>query len=350
MPVHLDAEDGFALGRRYLAEERYALALEQFVVVGEESPDAGERHAALAFAAELCLLLDRPHEALAWVERLGAVPGAGEQAALLEAVARVRLGEAAAALALLDRVRDPSTPYSSYPLSSRLVLRAQALSLAGDPGAALGALVAALGKDPADPHLWAELPRLCAAHPDLDPAAAVAAFPRGRFGETVGRLVEGPPAGVDRLLEALWTASPGDARVLTLLPFVGHRLGVERAATWSARMRAAGRAQECPLLGLAAGSEHPAPERVRAAAVAAAAFGDERARPLLELAATAVADGDLVAALDEVAALTPDLVGDFLVAAAGDPGRALLLAGALRERGAGDAAAALERHAQGAAG
>jgi len=338
-----DMKTDFARGRELFEQGRHALALEHFTVAADDSPDAGKRAAAAAFAAEISLLVRRPHETLHWAERLRG-EGAADQAALLEALARVRLGEGEAALALLGQVNEPDTAYSSYPLSSRIVLRAQALALVGRPAEALAEITAALRLDPTDPIAWEQL-ALLARDPDLDPLPALAAVPDDRFGETLGNLATADPGGADRLLEVLWAQRPGDLRVLVLLAYVGPGLALERALEWSARMREHGVGEECPLLGIAATPTRGAEERVRAAAMASTAFDDPRATALIELAATAVATPDLARVLDLVGALAPELVGAYLVGAADGTARALALAAALRSRGASDAAVALVRHA-----
>lgn len=333
----LDAGDDFAQGRAQMARGRHASALEHFTRAADTAGEETERAAALAFAAELSVLLGRPYEGVDWARRLREESGQRDQAALLEALARVRLGEGERALALLEQVHEPSTALRSYPPSAGVVLRAQALVLVGRPQEALAALVGALRADPAEAQVWQQLGAVCA-DPAVDPGPAVAAFPADRFGETVGHLLGAPPAGTDRILEAMWHARPGDLRVLALLPYTGHALPVERALEWSARMRAAGDAEHCPLLGLAASDTRAPVERVRAAAVAYGAFSDGRAPALVELAGTFVTDPQLVAALDEVIALAPDLVDVYLLGAAGSAPRALVLAVALRERGEADLA------------
>ncbi len=345
----LDPGDDFAQGRAQMAQGRHAIALEHFAVAADTAAEAAERAAALAFAAELSVLLGRPYEAADWAQRLREESGQRDQAALLEALARVRLGEGERALALLEQAREPSTALRSYPPTARTVLRAQALVLVGRPQEALAALVGALRADPADAQVWQQLAAVCA-DPAVDPAPAVAAFPADRFGDTVGHLLGAPPAGTDRILEAMWHARPGDPRVLALLPYTGHALPVDRALEWSARMRAAGEAEHCPLLGVAASDTRAPVERVRAAAVAYGAFRDPRAPSLVELAGTFVTDPQLVAALDEVTALAPDLMEVYLLGAAGSAPRALLLAVALGERGEADLAVALARHAAGPEG
>jgi tetratricopeptide (TPR) repeat protein len=333
-----------SLGQAALAEGRDAIALEHFVVAADTADSREERVAALGFAAEINLGLGRPYEAIAWAERLRVEAPRADQADLLEAVARVRLGDGQRALELLDRVHQPDTAHSSYRSSSVHLMRSEALRLVSRPQEALGELVAALQADPTDADVWRSLAELCQRE-DVDPAPAVAVVPHDRFAETVGQLVHAPAAGTDRILESLWAASPGDPRALVVTTYIGSQLPVERALVWSARMRAGGQARDCPLLGLAANREREAPERVRAAAVAWASFTDERAPGLLELATTTLPDEDLEYLLHQVAAIAPDLLDRFLVAGASTGPRALLLATLVLGLGSEETAVALMRHA-----
>jgi hypothetical protein len=340
--------DELAEGRAALAGGRPAIALEHLAAAAETG-DPGDRAVAMALAAEVNLDLDRPHEALDWLERLRDDAGPSDRADLLEAVARVRLGDGGTALGLLDGLADPGATGGGPEAAARLVLRSRALGLVDRTADAVAAVLAALREDAADPHAWGQLATLL----DRDPAAPVTVpdLPAARFPEVAQTLLAAPPAGTDRILEAQWARRPRELRVIALLAHLGPALPVPRALEWSARMRAAGHAEHCPLLGLAANRERPAPERLRAAAIAAAGFGDERAPALADLATSDLPVDLLVPALDELAALAPGLLPGFLeVAAAARPERALVLAAALAERDAAPAAAALARHAVGLCG
>jgi len=334
-----------AEGRRLLAEGRHAIALEHFVQVADAAASEEDKAAAIAHAAEINLALHRPYEAMAWTQRLRAETGNHEQADLLEAVAQLRTGATDAALALLSSVGEAATESGGYRPSVVDVVRAQVLASLQRHDEAVAALVRAMAADPEDPDVWTTLAAQCAATA-IDPSPVLDAVPDDApVAETYGHLLEASPSGADRVLEALWRRSPGDARALALVAYLGHRLSVERALEWSSRLRAAGRSDDCALLGLAASKDRAALDRVRAAAVAWSAFGDTRARALLDLAVGALPDGDLEAALGQVGVLAPDLAGVFLVAAATTPSRALVLARSVAQHDATDVAVALLKEA-----
>lgn len=113
------------------------------------------------------------------------------------------------------------------------------------------------------------------------------------------------------VLDVMAQVRPADLTTLLCggrLSFPHDLAGLEEAATWSARLRAAGVAEYCPLVATATGTDVPAAQRARAAALALFAYDDARALPALEAALVAVApeeEDELAAQLD---VLAPGLV------------------------------------------
>lgn len=334
--------DAFALGREALEAGRHAIALEHFTEAAGDAPNEAERLASMAHAAHINLILERPYEAIVWTERLREESPSPDQANLLEAIADVRVDDAEAALALLDVVKSPDTEHFTYERSLPQLVRTEALTALGRVDEANAALLAAIDDEPDAPVVWRTVARL--AESGFDLGAATDRLPHDALTNAVAGLLDAPVAGAERVLDTLWARWPGDKTLLAAMATIGNRLPVPRALEWSGRLRAAGLANECPLLGVAASDDRAARERVRAAAAAAATFGDERARALLELAATGVADGELGETLEEVFALAPDLADSFVVAAASTGRRALRVAAALEEAGTVEPAVAVARH------
>ncbi len=149
-------------------------------------------------------------------------------------------------------------------------------------------------------------PRLCA-ETDFDPAPFVARVPDDHTLVVLAALRASAPEGVDRIAELMWERNLGDPRVLALVPSFAPKLESMRAMEWSARMRSADMGRLCPLVDRAENSEVEAPERVRAAALAHASFGDTRARTAITRAVVNLADDEVVAAFQEVWALRRDV-------------------------------------------
>jgi len=99
-------------------------------------------------------------------------------------------------------------------------------------------------------------------------------------------------------------------------------------------MRGIGMGRTCPLLARAEDERVDAVERVRACAIAHAAFGDRRAGELLERAVPYLNDDEVVEAVLEVWTVAAALADTAVSAGATTPIRALSLATLLYERGA----------------
>src|SRR6202043_3962799 len=109
--------------------------------------------------------------------------------------------------------------------------------------------------------------------------------------------------------EALWERFPDDARLLGAAARLGPRLGLGRALDWSARLRAAGAGERCPLRAILRSTVIPAAERLRAAAILEAAFGEVQSAAVVTDLVTLVdpADGERVRA--ETSEICPRLGG-----------------------------------------
>ena len=123
----------------------------------------------------------------------------------------------------------------------------------------------------------------CAPRPTSIRPTFVARIPDDRVLEVLASLRASAPAGCRPHRRARsGSATPGDPRVLALVPSFAAKLDSMRAMEWSARIRAADMGRLCPLIDRAEDRRVDAPERVRAAALAHASFGDSRARRALD--------------------------------------------------------------------
>jgi tetratricopeptide (TPR) repeat protein len=119
---------------------------------------------------------------------------------------------------------------------------------------------------------------------------------------------EAPPAMADEILEALWNRYGAEPVIYAFAADVAPRLPVIRALEWSARLRAAGLPDRCPLVTLAANANRTPRDRAVAAAVALQMFADNRAMGPLTDALDAVPEADGAAVLDELRALAPGVL------------------------------------------
>jgi hypothetical protein len=333
----------FDRARQLLQEFRDDEALDYFELASGRSTDAEVRASAAAFVAGILLRSNRPWEVEAWADIVRENATRPDLGDFLEAAGRLQLDDPEGARKVLARVDDPTDRWFPCSITAAHIARAHVAYLEGDIDAARAEVVATFEADPFAPEVWDAFARLCA-DTDFDPAEVVAIVSDDRTFEVITALRNSAPAGVDRIAELIWARNPGDARVLALVPRFASKLESTRAMEWSARMRGIGMGRTCPLLARAEDEQVDAIERVRACALAHAAFGDRRARELLERAVPSLPDDDAVRAVLEVWTIAPALVDSVIVAAATTPNRSLAIAASLFDQGAGREAYAVLVH------
>jgi hypothetical protein len=333
--------EAFDRARTFLARLREEEALDWFQIAADSADDATVRGSAAAFVAGILLGRGRPWEVSVWaavVRENSERPDLGD---LLDAAAHLQLGEVEAARTLLDGVTDPTDRWFPMSVTSARIARAHVMYLDGASEQATAEVLAAFEADPFAPDVWDAFARLCA-ETDFDPSPFVERIPDDRVLEVLASLRGSAPSGVDRIAELIWVRNYGDARVLALVPSFAAKLESMRALEWSARIRATGMGRLCPLLDRAEDASVDPGERIRAAALAHASFGDNRAKGAVTQATTALADDELVAPLQELWALAPMLAEAMVVAGATTPARSLSIASVLFQGGArGEAYAVL---------
>lgn len=335
--------ESFDRARTYLARLREEEALDWFQIAADNADDSAIRCSAAAFVAGILLARGRPWEVSVWatvVRENSERPDLGD---LLDAAAHLQLGEVDAARTLLDGVVDPTDRWFPMSVTAARIARAHVIYLDGSVEVATAEVLAAFESDPFAADVWDAFARLCA-ETDFDPSPFVARVPDDRVLEVLASLRSSAPTGVDRIAELVWERNVGDARVLALVPSFAAKLDSMRALEWSARIRSAEMGRLCPLIDRATDRSVDAPERIRAAGLAHASFGDTRARPALTEAVAALADDELTVTLAEVWAIAPLLADAFVVAGATTPTRSLSIASLLFQGGARSEAYAVLVH------
>jgi len=336
-------DEAFDRGRLFLARLREEEALDWFQIAADTADEPAIRASAAAFVAGILLARGRPWEVGLWAEvvrRNSARPDLGD---LLDAAAHLQLGEIEPARTLLDGVVDPTDRWFPASVTAARIARAHVAYLDGAVAEATAMVLGAFESDPFAADVWDAFARLCA-ETDFDPREFGARIPDDRVLEVLASLRASAPAGVDRIAELVWERHAGDPRVLALVPSFAPKLESVRALEWSARIRAAEMGRLCPLVERAEDRRVAAPERVRAAALAHASFGDGRARTAIVQAVPALADAELAPTLTEVWALAPMLADAVVVAGATTPARSLAIAAMLFVGGAPSEAYAVLVH------
>lgn len=323
-------------------------ALELFTALADDGDSEAARLVGCAGASYACLASDRPYEAIAWAEATRALAAGGSEADLLEGAARVATGEAERALELLDEVDVGECEVVPDPATFLEERRCVAHTALAQDALALEAARRALGGSVDLPEVWHALATIAgrSALEGFDVCALLDAD--DDVATAASHVTASSAVGAEVLLDRLWDRWPGHRTVLASIALLGALLPLPRALEWSARLRAAGLAEQCAVLGRASREDLDATERVRAAAVAAQAFDDPRALPLLEAAVTGVDDADLDALGRELVGFEAEAPFEsFIVAAASTTPRSLVLAALLADLGVVGVAASLVAHAAG---
>lgn len=281
---------------------------------------------AMADTARALVVEGRALTALNWLAWMRIRRG-DDTGLLLELAARANLGDRRALLELAA----PLGPHHAVLLADGLGTQMDDAEVAAE--------------DYVFPSVWPALVEHAAAT-GHDIRGVLGAIPAERLVRILARLQFASAEAMDAAAEALWALRPRDRSVAAFAAWAGPRLALDRALTWSGRLREVDLDDECPLVAIATDPARPGPERVRAAVCAVGAFDDARAAEALPDAVSAVGDDDLVGVVVDTFEIVPDALDMVLVAAATTRSRCTLLAECLRANGAPDGADALASHAE----
>ena len=330
------------LARSYTFAEKHEEALALYTQARSMPTTlAGTRRTLLRSGAQTCLTVGRPQEALAWADELKSVCKSPDTANYMRGMALADLGryeESLEAFAGCDEMTDDDGVV--FPVSSVYLRRATCYSALGNWEAAATEF---------------DKVEINADTPEVVFALAVEAY--WRNGRDVSALVDKldarsinallaqlktiPPAAADLALETLVSKPELQSNVLALAISIAPQLACERTMVWSQALRQVGLTEKCPLIAKAWDVNQPATERIRASALASAAFNDDRASGALKFAAPSLEIENFVTSLFEISELSPSLLEPFIVAAANLPERSLAMGKALHDLGATEEGAAV---------
>lgn len=248
---------------------------------------------------------NRVDEAERWIQRWWTVDRGPESLVAAAKLAILR-GDPLAAAALLDELPEQSD--NAYTLSfhrTNLVGFEVAVRLAVQQRElALQRWEVALAADDGD--LSPLLVDRCFSHGEVD-----ALIPK--LGPRMWRYwaIACSAAMTPRALELLTRMvehRPGDLTATVCATRLHPVMDLEQAAQWSARVRAIGAADECPLLAMAADPARPARERAVAAALVVSAYRDDHAMGLLAAALEDIPPAEEAGLVAELEIVAPGLV------------------------------------------
>jgi GT2 family glycosyltransferase/tetratricopeptide (TPR) repeat protein len=306
-------EKGFSLtslGRAYLTAGRFEEAFQHCREGLEHSDNPITRRLATRTAAEALIHLGRYDEALEWIEELREISSSPVQPDIAEGKVRLARRQFQEALDLFDglglrQFDDDGFEVGRYMFA---VQRAEALDGLGRTSDAADVLLEVLvDQGVIDVHLGILVDTLRRADRPLDQLAS--ALPAANAPNFLAQVLHLPSATADEVLEACFGQMEDARVVLATAATLARALPIDRALVWSARMREAGFAANCPLVAIATGPAGPE-VRARAAATAVAAFADERGREAFARAFAEAGPFDRQTIRAEAVALCPDLVPD----------------------------------------
>lgn len=277
---------------------------------------------ALLFSIQNLIALDRFQEAAEQAQRFREACAKKGLADYLEGVAQRRLGNPELAVALFQRVEelcnDDGFNFVDSMLRGEL---AGALLEAGRPGEAADELIRLVNESADITHMTAAVRVVAATGRSIE--ALAAAIPEDRLEKMAAALILVPPAIAVPLAEALYERFGPRPELLAAAIRFAPMVATHKALDWSARLRASGMAEACPLVAQAKIDVLRPAERLRAAITAHAAFGDTRARGLALAIVGGVSADELGEALKEASLIDPPLLSE-LAAAARQPAGAVI--------------------------
>lgn len=304
-----------SLARSLLLAGRYEEALRRIDEALERTDNGITRRLAVRAAIEACSELKRWDEALDWCRRLGAEGADTNTVSILTIPVLLGMGRHDDALVRLEGIEPGHVDADGFNITPALCAswRAESLAGIGRFSEAADVLLASLGEEGAlDTHLATVVDYLVLAGRPFDGLAA--AIPADRAHLFLAQILQLRPEVADAVLDACVSGGGlGVTAVLAAASKLAPRLGVDRSMVWSARLRAAGHADACPLVAVARSLTVPPVLRARSAAAARAAFADQRALGSYRDAFRAASPVELAVIVEETRQLCPDLLDSVAV-------------------------------------
>lgn len=277
--------------------------------------------AALMFGSQNALQTGELDKALELAQRLEQVSATKDLARYLQGMALRRLGRSQEAAEKYDQVAELTNEDGfAFPRSLLRAERAGTFCDAGRMTDAADELIGLVEDAPEVPNLSAALKVLAAT--GRSPESLLAVLPESRLERLAAALILVPPAVAEPMAEALFRRFGPRPQILAAAIRFAPYTRTDRALEWSARLRAIGMDQPCPLVAQANVDVLDVSARIRAAVTAHAAFGDSRGEVLALALAPGLHLAQIPEVLREIALLDPPLCDRFAAAlcSAGAPG------------------------------
>ena len=297
-----------SLGRSYMNAGRFDEATARCVEALGLTDNAITRRLAMRTLVEISRVTGELDEAERWVRRLREASSTSVQADAAEAEVALRRGDYARALELLTRLGDYAVDEDGFEHTTAKLakLRADALAGLGRVGESVDVLLSVLGEmGILDTHLGVLVERLQAQGRPLSELAG--AMPHEQLPIFLAQIRQLRTDIADSVLDACFASTLPKTPVLAAAASMARQLPIDRALVWSARLRAAGHVEACPLRFISGDTTNPLIQRARAAATAIAAFSDPMSERSFALILASAADPERTQICHEASALSPAL-------------------------------------------
>ncbi len=306
-------------GRALESAGRSEEAVECLVEAVAATGDAITRRLAVSNLTYILGRLERYEESLEWVAELRRISQSQVAADIAEGRTRLAMGETEVGLALLGRVPtrgrdDDGMEYAPHMVAA---IRGEALASLGRYDEAADVVIEAISSDGVLEADLGELVRWLT-EAGRSPEEITAVICDEDLVPVLGRVLRQPPALADLLLNGAFERFPDRLEPLAAAAKVAPALPVVRALVWSARLRARGLGEACPLVAIAADGRVDPVLRVRAGAAAQGTFGEVRVVASVRDALDELDVDARTASFDEIGRLAPELPGLLSGASATD--------------------------------
>lgn len=297
------------LGRSRVAAGRFSDAVGPLREAADSTDNPTVQRSSLRTLVDALLADGRPAEALDVALELRPLVSSPPMADIAEGRCRIALGEVEEGLRLLEQVRESGADEDGFGYSPHTLaaIRGGVLAALGRHGEAADLVLAAVRSEGAlDLHVSQLCDWLLAAGRDVGEISS--AVPEDSLRALAAQALHVAPDTADALLDGLAVRFPSALEPLAVAARTAHRLPVARALVWSARMRRAGLAFECPLVRIVEDGELDPRSRLRAAAAAYGSFGEQK---VMAAARRITAEIGSEAMREEVQRISP-LLADLL--------------------------------------
>jgi GT2 family glycosyltransferase/tetratricopeptide (TPR) repeat protein len=294
--------------------------------------------------AQAALAADRPEDALEWINDLATASDSQDTAHFLRGTTLADMGrweEALEELEGLGAMRDDDGVV--FPIFKAQFARGKCYFALERFSEAADEFAEVAKEDASDEPIWA-LVAESFHKTDRDLHTVLQTISPAKINSIFAQIVTASPEAADRLLDALYDDAERRPNVLALAIRIAPNLPAARCLEWSARLRAVGMGDHCPLIARANGRDTEPVEALRCAALAHVTFGDDRALQCIEIVSAMLPLDDFDEAVVMMDGIQPALLGALILAASNTAERCFGIAQKLRELGAEDQAVAVVLH------